>query len=113
MSAPISPTKLDDRQNHLRDVAEPSRLTKVCYCTIIAGRHCCRPFGSATTLPACGDITAPLLRRSCNAGNYFGAVVGSYVDPGAAFDEAAAQVIDDVVERGYSAMLTQPERAAA
>ena len=27
---PGLPTKLDDRQNHLRDVAGPSRPTKVC-----------------------------------------------------------------------------------
>ena len=30
--------------------------------------------------PACVDITAPPLRRSCNAGNDFGAIVGGGVD---------------------------------
>ena len=37
------PTKLDDRQNHLRDVAEPSRLTVVCYRAIMTKRQHCRP----------------------------------------------------------------------
>ena len=33
------PTKLDDRQNHLRDVARSGRLAKVGYCAIITGVH--------------------------------------------------------------------------
>ena len=39
MSVPISPTKLDDRQNHLRDVARPGRPARVCSCASIAGRQ--------------------------------------------------------------------------
>ena len=32
-------TKVDGRQNHLRDVAGPGRLTKIHYCTSMTGRH--------------------------------------------------------------------------
>ena len=36
----VPPTKLDDRQNHLRDVARPGGLAKVGCCAIITGgRH--------------------------------------------------------------------------
>ena len=48
---PYETTKLDDRQNHLRDVAEPGRLTKVRYCAIMKqGRLQRRPAPIATSL---------------------------------------------------------------
>ena len=33
----MSATKLDDRQNHVRDVARTGRFSKVGYCAIITG----------------------------------------------------------------------------
>ena len=33
----VRPTKLDDRQNHIRDVARLGGFAKVCRCAVIAG----------------------------------------------------------------------------
>ena len=35
----LGPTKLDDRQHHLQDVAHPGRLAKVCHGDIIIGNQ--------------------------------------------------------------------------
>ena len=50
----LRPTKLDDRQNHLRDVARPSRLARVCHCKMITRAALLLPMLAARRRPASG-----------------------------------------------------------
>ena len=59
-SSPRTSTRLDDRQNHLRDMARPRRLPKVCHCVIIARAATMSPSRDGDRPPRKRNRTFPL-----------------------------------------------------
>ena len=77
VSALISLTKLDDRQNRLRDVAEPDKLAKVCRCAVIV--MTARALSAALSRRLPPPIVKPQLRLvpTARPGPFVSKAVGS------------------------------------